>query len=397
MTKKAITAILFCWILHFGFGQNNDSAIYKFSSDIYDYIKKDSDYWRGGVTSSDLSFIGLYKEALQEYDKPRQNKKVITRSDSENFIKNYKPVDAKQFIIQKAKENQIIIFNEAHYNPRNRVFITSLLKYLKNVGYKYFAAETFVNDTFFQNTNHPSFATGFYSNEPEFGNLIREAAKLNFLLYPYEDTTRSNGKQREIEEAKNLQSLINQDPKAKIIIYCGFDHIIEDSIPGWEKAMAGRLKQFTGIDPYTVDQVVLSERSQTDLENPYFRIIQSEYHPNNYSILVNRKGEAFNNHRVDALLFSPPTKYIYDRPNWVFENNKEPYFLNAKNINTSFPILVKAYFATNNFDNSVPIDVIEIKNKNDISKTAIALYEKGHFIIKIVDKNGKSQIFKVDK
>ena len=397
MTKKFITGTLFCFIFNIAFGQSNDPSAYKFSSGIYDHIKKDSGYWRGGGTSSDLSFIGLYNEALAEYDKPGQNKKIITQSESENFMQNYKPVDAKEFIIKKAKENQIMIFNEAHYNPRDRVFVTSLLQDLKDMGYKYFAAETFINNSSFKNNKHPCYKTGYYSMEPEFGNLIREAVKLNFSLYPYEDTTGADGKQREIREARNLQSLIKKEPKVKIIIYCGFGHIVEDSLPGWEKAMAGRLREFTGINPYTVDQVVLSERSQADLENPYFRIIHSVLHINKYSIFINEKGESFNNHKVDALLYSPPTKYVYNRPDWIFENNKIPYFLNPNNINIPFPIIVKAYFDTDNLERSIPIDIIEIKDKSDILKTAIALYQKGHFIINIINKNGETQTFKVDE
>lgn len=124
-------------------GQVKDPFPYKFSSTIYEKIKLDSASWRGGVTSSDLSFIGLYKEALQEWDKSKLYKKTISKEDSIEFINKYKPVDAKNFIIEKAKKNRVLIFNEAHYNPRHRVFVTSLLKDLKETGYTFFAAETF--------------------------------------------------------------------------------------------------------------------------------------------------------------------------------------------------------------------------------------------------------------
>src|SRR5688572_22257779 len=120
-----IASILFTHILY---GQVKDPFPYKFSSNIYEKIKSDSNAWRGGVTSSDLSFIGLYKEALEEWDKVNIYTKTISKADSIDFIKTYKPTDAKQFILRKAKENRILIFNEAHYNPRHRVFVTSLLK-----------------------------------------------------------------------------------------------------------------------------------------------------------------------------------------------------------------------------------------------------------------------------
>lgn len=59
--------------------QTIDPFPYKFSSSIYQKIKADSASWLGGVTSSDLSFIGLYKEALEECDKPRPFKIKISK------------------------------------------------------------------------------------------------------------------------------------------------------------------------------------------------------------------------------------------------------------------------------------------------------------------------------
>ena len=392
--KKIIISLffLFVYVLTIN-GQNSDtSSPYKFSSEIYHQIKNDSNfYWKGGIASTDLSFIGLYKEALIEHDKPRQNKKLISRKDSLNFIKNYSPVDAKKIIIQKASKNQIIIFNEEHYNPRNRVFVASLLKNLKAAGYKYFAAETFTNDSTFAKSKHPNLQTGFYTNEPQFGNLIREAVKLNFSFYPYEDTTGASGREREISQAKNLAELFKKEPNAKLIIYCGFDHIFEDSISGWGKAMAGRLKEFTGIDPFTVDQIILSERSEKDIENPYYKLI----HANKYSVLVDDSLQTFNNGHVDALLYSPPTKYIYNRPDWIFENDKIPYFLHAKDIRLSFPILVKVYLASDDIDRAVPVDIIEMKTAEEVSRTAIAIPKKGNFIIKLNNQKGKTQMLKI--
>lgn len=386
-----LIAFLYCLLYKSTNAQNNDSLQYKFSTEIYENIKKDSNYWRGGVTSSDLSFIGLYKEALLEYDKPRDDKKTISKSDSISFITKYHPVDARKFIIDKARENQVIIFNEAHFNPRHRVFVTSLLKDLKAVGYKYFAAETFINNSGFAKSHHPTFATGFYTLEPQFGNLVREAIKLNFTLYPYEDTLGTDGKEREIGEAKNLQTLLNKDSGAKIIVYCGFGHIIEDTLPGWGKAMAGRLKEFTGIDPYTIDQIVLSERSKKDLESPYFKMI----HSNRYSVLTDKDGKPFNNNKVDVLLYSPATKYIYGRPHWIFENGKIPHFFNPKEITIPFPVIAKAYGETDEIGQVIPVDIIEIKSKDAVSRMSIALYPNKSFKIKITNRNDDSQIIKV--
>jgi hypothetical protein len=393
-----IASILFTHMVH---GQAKDPFPYKFSSSIYEEIKSDSNSWRGGVTSSDLSFIGLYKEALEEWDKIHTDTKTISKADSIDFIKTYKPTDAKDFILQKAKENRVLIFNEAHYNPRHRVFVTSLLKDLEELGFTYFAAETFSNRAdFHESSKYPNLNSGYYAMEPQFGNLIREANKLNYTLYPYESTSRGNLKDRkssirarEIGQAKNLAKLLDSVPNSKLIIYCGFSHIVEDSIPGFGVPMAARLKEFTGIDPYTIDQIVLSERFVDSLNDPYFRMINEK----KYSILVDKQKNGFNRRndgrKVDALLFSPPTTYLHNRPDWVFENGKRPFILSKDSVRVSYPFIAKIYFNESDIGNlAIPIDIIEIKNEQSLASTALVVFKDKDFIIQLFDTRGKTQI-----
>jgi hypothetical protein len=403
---RKIVSIAFILFTHRAHGQVKDPFPYKFSLTIYEKIKSDSNQWRGGVTSSDLSFIGLYKEALQEWDKVHTDTKAISIADSIDFIKTYKPTDAKEFILRKAKENRVLIFNEAHYNPRHRVFVTSLLKDLKGLGYTYFAAETFSNrPDFHENSKLPSLNSGYYSMEPQFGNLIREANKLNYTLYSYESpsdrslkTRESMIRAREVGQAKNLVKLLDSIPNSKLLIYCGFSHIVEDSIPNFGVPMAALLKEFTGIDPYTIDQTVLSERFIDSLDDPYFKMINEK----KYSILVDNQEKAFNKRtdgrKVDALLFSPPTSYLYNRPDWIFENGKTPFLLDKDSVRVSYPFIARAYFSESDIDNLViPIDIIEIKNEESLDSTALVVFKDKDFIIQLFDTRGKTQIIVPNK
>ncbi len=392
MRKRFLLLVFLYFSLRASIAQpSNQPSMYKFYSDIYDSLSKDPNYLNGRAPT-DLSFIGLYKEALIQADRSGTPVQVLSARDSAAFLSSFYPVNAKEFVIEKAKENQIVIFNEAHTNPRNRVFVTSVLKALRDIGYSYFAAETFVNDSLFARDKHPSLFTGFYTMEPQFGNLVREAIKLNFTLWPYEAISPS-ARDREINQARNIELLLKKDPKAKIVIYCGHDHIIEDTIPGWGKAMAGRLKEFTGIDPYTFEQTSLTEKSERKLENPYFKLINSK----NYTVLKTKQGQPFTNGKVDALIYYPRTKYIFNRPDWIFENNKIPYLLRRSDISMSFPVRLEVFYNTDDLNNSVPIDIIEIANENDVSKTAISIFRQGRFIISITNKQGKNQILKVSR
>jgi hypothetical protein len=391
---RTIALITFLFFTQLICGQTKDPFPYKFSSTIYEKIKLDSASWRGGVTSSDLSFIGLYKEALQEWDKPRPFKKKISNIDSIDFVKTYKPTDAKKFILKKAKENRILIFNEAHYNPRNRVFVTSLLKDLKKLGYSYFAAETFSTRPGFQeNSKFPNLNSGYYAMEPQFGNLIREANKLNYTLYPYEHSSRGNQQERETGQAKKLAKLLDSVPNSKLIVYCGFSHIGEDSIIDWATPMAAKLKDLTGVDPYTIEQTVLSEKSDKNLNNPYFNLVNF----NKYGILIDKSGNPFNkkldDKKIDAFLYSPPTKYVHNRPDWIFENGKTSFFLNKDSVQVTYPFLAKVYFNEADINEMViPIDIIEIKSADELSSTAIVVFKGKTFIVQLVDTNGATQV-----
>ena len=55
-------------------------------------------------------------------------------------------------------------------------------------------------------------------------------------------------KRQEIEQALNIKRVIDSRPNEKFLIHCGFDHALEGIHNSWEKAMAGRLTEYTGID-----------------------------------------------------------------------------------------------------------------------------------------------------
>lgn len=390
--------LLGCLLTSVVSAQVNQRSPYHFSGEIYERVKKDSIYWLGGVASSDLSFIGLYKEARLEYDKPRRGITHIPDADSIAFLAQYKPVSAEKFILQQAATHQVLIFNEAHFNPRNRVLVTSLLARLKKLGYTCLAVEAFANDSSFTKKQHPVVgSTGFYTNEPQFGNMIRTALQLGYTLLPYEAANMGNAQKRELEQAQHIAAFLKKEPGTRLIVYCGFDHVLEDSIPGLGKRMAGRLKELTGIDPYTLDQTTLTEKAFPGWEHPYYRITQ----PKQYTVLVNQQGIPLNSvtetpGHVDAFVLAPRTNYVYNRPDWVFENNKTPYFLPAATSSFSYPVMVKAY-GVNDAAAAVPLDVIEIKSADEIPATAIALPKKGRFVLQLCDSAGHVQKLQVKR
>jgi len=366
---------------------------YKFSKELFETYAKDTTPYKNQTTPWAFSYIGEYKAALAIWDSGHFSVPKMSVEDS-LYFRSFKPVKAKEYILQRAKKEQIIIINEAHQQPMHRVFTTSLLPDLYALGFGYFCAETLDRtDTLLNERKYPALMkSGHYLSEPQYGDLVRKALQTGYKTVAYEaGITAKSGKEREIQQAQNIKKILDKDPKAKILIHCGFDHVIESDHRSWEKAMAGRVKEYTGIDPFTIDQVRLTETSDSLRDNPFFRMTRLDY----YAFLIDSSGKLFNGQKgmdqYDARLYHPRTKWLNGRPHWVFENGKKPFVL-TKKIKTGFPCLVFAYYAKEDRKITVPADVIELKNKDD--KTALAL-PVGEFVILIKDINGKELEIKI--
>ena len=395
---KCTTIILFVFLTLNCSAQNLYSRqnTYYFSKNALLDLAQDSNY---EATAWSLSFIGDYKNALLIWDKGELKPPAYTSMDSLkhfHYFSQFKPLNAHDYIIERAKNEQVIIINEGHHQPYHRVFTESLLHDLYKQGYRYFGAETLGYEDYFLNLRkYPSMASGYYTIQPQYGNLIRTALKEGFYAFSYEDTSRIRSpKLREINQAKNIKAILDTNPHAKIIIHCGFDHLSEGQLSStWEKAMAGRLKEYTGIDPFTIDQIKWTEHSDAEHENLFFKNINLNYN----AVFIDSAGNMFNgsphNDRCDIRVYHPRTKWINGRPNWVFENEKYSFFINNK-IKVSFPCLVFAYYAEENCNFAVATDIIELKSKND--KVALSL-KKGAYNIIIKDSKGNTQQIHIKK
>lgn len=377
--NKIIT-IIFCLNTIISLGQSN-SENYRFSKDILSQIDKDTVAWKYQKGATELSFSGYYEEVLKIWDKNGVRKPKTTDQDSLYFT-NIKKVNAKDYIIEQSKNSQIVIINEAHHIPKHRTFTKSLLKDLYDNGYRYLGLEALFDSTI-NERKFPIIESGYYTKEPEFGNLISEALKIGYTLFSYEASEGKNGKEREIEQAENIQKFIESVPSAKVLIHCGYAHAFENEYPSWGKAMAGRLKDNTNIDPFTIDQTMFLERSDKENNNLFIKLNDTT----EPIVLIDKDGQVFNGNgeirQTDIVIIHPETKYIDNRPDWL-QNGKESYTIPSNKIKNSSPLLLLAYRENEFENNGVPTDIIEI---ND-NKTSKKLYlTKGNYTIVTKDKN----------
>ncbi|MCJ7932796.1 MAG: hypothetical protein MUW56_03990 [Chryseobacterium sp.] len=70
---------------------------------------------------------------------------------------------------------------------------------------------------------------------------------------------------------------MQKNKNGKYFIYCGYEHAYEGKHQTWEKTMAGRLFDLTKINPLTVDQTQLSERSDSEMNDPLLSSINGNF------------------------------------------------------------------------------------------------------------------------
>ncbi|KAB1070356.1 hypothetical protein F6U93_02040 [Tamlana haliotis] len=232
------------------------------------------------------SFLGkneFYESYLNKLESRFEPNDTISKIIRENTVFNSQAIDT---IIKEAEKHKILMINENHFYPNQRLLVFDLLQSLKEVGYKYLALEALYakQDSILNLANsYPTLETGFYTSEQNYSNLIRKAKELGYVFIAYENTDRN--KNRELGQAENIYSkTFKVNPNHKVVVLAGVDHILEKPTSRGKEWMATIFKNKYNIDPLTI--------SQTHL-NSYRNQIKSDY-----GIINSNK---FNEERLNSL------------------------------------------------------------------------------------------------
>ncbi len=318
----------------------------------------------------ELQCIGAYKNSLSKYE--LAGAPHFSFFDSVNNYKTasgYYPLDAKKYILEKAKNNPLIILNENHDQPLHRIFAASLLKELYDEGFRYFAVEALTSDSSLNRKQKPALNDGYYTAEPQFANLLKLAAEIGYTFVAYEATDREL-KRRDYYEALHIkEKTLDKDPVAKVFIYCGFEHNDESIVADSLSMMAAWLKVITGIDPLTIDQAFLTEGSNRDCEHTSYSFLQAD----ESAVFIDKKDSSTSfvpfdkTTKCDVYVYHPRSVFKNNRPTWFATNGKQEFFLNNKDVHIVYPLLVMAYETCENANVNIPTDAIELKNANSIT------------------------------
>jgi hypothetical protein len=237
--------------------KNESNFLYAINKlDVAPIVENDKNKWMKfqlltTLLSNDASNT-RYKDNINFYEaktKKRQQAyfdSILTKGAA--FLDN----DVISKISKLSKDTQVLMLNENHWKPNHRILAQKLLKPLKENGYNYLAVEAIdrEKDSVLNKRKYPIESNGYYVKEPYFGLFIREALNLGFKIVGYDDFETTN---RELTQAQNIKKIFELDKTAKVFVYAGIDHILENNPD--KKRMAEYFKELTNINPITIDQV----------------------------------------------------------------------------------------------------------------------------------------------
>ena len=399
MKKIYFLVLLTALIFQNAFAQNNNdlkhpSAVAKEDGYSYRSILKlldmDSIYIGSKFESGYHDWLGILYSRFGRYKDARHEAEAVGTMfvNPMRFASNFK--DAKAIPLSDVMDsiienNRVIMMNEMHFNPISRAFVISWLKKCYQNGYRYLAAETLrASDSLLnQRCTVLLGETGWYSDEPVFGDLFRTALNMGYTLVPYEGD--GFGVDREVNQAKNLvTNILEKDPEAKFLLLGGFGHIADRN--GWY-SMGRYFKEQSGIDPFTINCIMTFDDpyGETDsLQTVYYDLIDNMPVREPIFLYDTVKHIYPCTAGMDVTCCLPRTRFIEDNiPDWKLYNGKVLYTLDRRFIDENgFPEGCVSAFLKSEGEQCVPVD--QYMYGKDEKEFKLALY-KGEYLLRFDD------------
>lgn len=303
------------------------------------------------------TFIGDYPNAAANFSiqEPMQ-----PGDHSSPLDKHAQPRPALETIARLARGRQAVFFNEAHHLPLTRTLTVQLLTKLREEGFDTFAAETlYASDTRLAARGYPVEGTGFYTQEPICAEMVRTALRLGYRVVAYEAEDQVSGDARESQQARNLiERVFKSHPQARLVVDAGYGHIQESGVYLGGRSMGEYFRQLSGIDPLTVEQVVLIPHPDPGHDHPAYTAVMQKLSPDQPLVLLGANGQPWAlRDGYDVSVFFPPQILRRGRPTWLALGGlRKPYLVNGEALcGQAYPCLVEARYANEGAD-AIPAD-----------------------------------------
>ena len=300
--------------------------------------------------------LGLYRAAIADF--PFTG--AIHPSPVMPSPSLWRAANAVTAITRLAADRRIVMINEAHHDPQTRLLTLALLPRLRRLGFTHFAAEAIdEEDTGLTRRGYPVAASGSeYLREPLYGEIVREAIRLGFVIVPYESVGKTQ-QDRESGQAGNLyRRVFAENPEARLFVHAGYGHI--DKAEGFmfgARPMAMELKRLSGFDPLSIDPTKF-RGVDPDRQTPNYRQLIAAFHPNRATILLRRSDESpwsADPLRNDVSVILPPADRQL-RPEWLsLDHRRHAWPIDSSLCAGRRPCVVEAH-AANEPDDATPAD-----------------------------------------
>lgn len=332
------------------------------------------------ASSFPRSMLTQMRPFLNGYDFPAPVSQSTPALSTEEAAKLRKVAlsDAIPEIRAAAARTSIVIVNEAHHSPRDRAFGLAVARALRPLGYSILAAEAFDNPgepamslamAELQRDGYPRRSLGFYTQDPVFGDFVRQALALGYRPVAYEQTRDQDAPgsgipEREQAQAENLAAIIKRSPGQKILIFVGFSHLAEAPIKrgdGWAEWMGARLKRMTGIDPLTVDQTIVTDSTSSRSMRQAYDLLASRL---NRPAVMKLGGKPYRTgpykDAVDLQIVHPRLELVRGRPAWLRGMGRRLRPIPAHLLPTRGRRLVQA-FLVGEAQDAIPVEQVVVE------------------------------------
>jgi hypothetical protein len=318
------------------------------------------------------SFLGDYQDA--ELGFSIEQKPLSDDIASPLNQPGWHALPALGYLPQLAKNYRVVFLNEAHNIALTRTLTVRLLKPLREQGFNVFAVETLYpsDATALNKRGYPIAASGFYTREPIYAEMVRTALKLGYKVVAYEADPYHTGDAREAQQAENLWKILQDDPHAKLVVNAGYAHIQKTGKFLGARSMAEHFTADSGIDPLSIEQTILIPHQTQSMNHPDYDAIIAATQPAQPIVFVNKNGKPWSlRPGYDASVIFPPERFVYGRPTWAdLWGARVPYTVNGSVCHRHWPCLVAARYADEGAD-AIPadrmvLDPVPLMTVNDI-------------------------------
>lgn len=301
-------------------------------------------------------------------------------------------VNAVDGVAALAKDRRLVLLNEWHLDASTRYLTLALLPKLYQQGFRYLAVEGLDEESApFSKRRYAIAETGYYTQEPVYAWMLSQAVRSGYTLVKY-DSSASPQQTREDAQAQNIYAAtFAKDPKARVLVHAGVEHIGENSGGFGPKVqpMAMKLKALSGFDPLTVDQTTM--RSQMPGKGtPLYQQLLQTYSPQTPSILLSAQGTPWSARAgvTDVTVLAPALHPTEQRPSWLsLGGMRRPSTIYTQDCRDTLPCTVSAR-PVNTPDTAIPDDLFAFF-PNEPQQTKLYLAPGRSYQIEARDSEGR--------